>query len=64
MSTTQTPTHRPTVLGAPFALPHTAAIVAAGLLGLALLAAVGFAHPQALHQATHDARHAAGFPCH
>jgi cobalt transporter subunit CbtB len=37
---------------------------AAALAGLLLLFGVGLAHPHALHQATHDARHAAGFPCH
>ena len=33
-------------------------------LGLALVAAAGFAGPEALHEAAHDARHALGFPCH
>ncbi len=41
---------------------------AAGLLclflGLGLLAGVGFAGPQAIHNAAHDTRHAIGFPCH
>lgn len=36
----------------------------AALLGLALLAGAGFSHVDALHNAAHDARHAAGFPCH
>lgn len=36
----------------------------AALLGLVLLAGTGFAHIDALHNAAHDARHAAGFPCH
>lgn len=42
--------------------------VAAGLvclfLGLTLLAGVGFAGPEVLHNAAHDTRHAIGFPCH
>lgn len=38
--------------------------VLAGLLGLALLAGAGFARIEAVHSAAHDARHAAGFPCH
>jgi len=33
-------------------------------LGLALVYAAGFSHISALHNATHDARHSAGFPCH
>jgi cobalt transporter subunit CbtB len=42
--------------------------MAAGLialfLGLGLLAGVGFAGPQVIHNAAHDTRHAVGFPCH
>lgn len=34
------------------------------LLGLTLLAGVGLAGSETLHQATHDVRHATGFPCH
>lgn len=33
-------------------------------LGLTLLAGVGFAGPEVLHNAAHDTRHAIGFPCH
>ncbi len=40
-----------------------AALVAA-LLGTFILLGTGFAQPQALHNATHDARHAHAFPCH
>jgi cobalt transporter subunit CbtB len=36
----------------------------AAALGLVLLYGVGFASPAPLHQATHDARHASGWPCH
>jgi len=35
----------------------------AALLGLAILYGVGFA-PLAAHNAAHDARHSAAFPCH
>lgn len=38
--------------------------VAAALLGVGLLVLVGFAGAETLHEAAHDARHAAGFPCH
>jgi cobalt transporter subunit CbtB len=32
--------------------------------GLALVAVVGFAPSVAVHNAAHDTRHAAAFPCH
>ncbi|MYZ49480.1 CbtB domain-containing protein [Propylenella binzhouense] len=38
--------------------------VAALALGLAVVFAAGFATPSALHNATHDTRHAFGLPCH
>ena len=37
---------------------------AAVLLGAFILFGVGLAQPEVLHNAAHDARHAAGFPCH
>jgi cobalt transporter subunit CbtB len=37
---------------------------AAFLLGIALFCAAGFSSPMALHNATHDTRHALGLPCH
>ncbi|MHB8453681.1 MAG: CbtB domain-containing protein [Acidiferrobacterales bacterium] len=33
-------------------------------LGLALVYAAGFSKIHVLHNAAHDARHSAGFPCH
>jgi cobalt transporter subunit CbtB len=33
-------------------------------LGLILLYGVGFASIPAVHNSTHDTRHATGFPCH
>lgn len=39
----------------------------AGILaavGLALVFVAGFAHPELVHNAAHDARHAFAFPCH
>ncbi len=36
----------------------------AALLGGLVMFSVGFAQPQALHDAAHDARHAISFPCH
>lgn len=38
--------------------------LAALILGIGLLFAAGFAWPSALHNATHDTRHALGLPCH
>lgn len=42
--------------------------VAAGLsvmaFGLLLVAGVGLAHADKLHNAAHDTRHSIGFPCH
>lgn len=34
------------------------------LLGLGLILAVGFAPVEEIHNAAHDTRHSAGFPCH
>ncbi|KAB2866560.1 MAG: CbtB-domain containing protein [Bauldia sp.] len=42
------------------AIPAVVAI----LFGLALFFTTGFAWPGALHNATHDTRHALGLPCH
>ena len=36
----------------------------AGMLGLALLYAAGFSEIAPLHNAAHDGRHSASFPCH
>ena len=33
-------------------------------LGLFMVAGVGFAGPELIHNAAHDTRHAVGFPCH
>ena len=38
--------------------------LAAAALGLVLVYGAGLAQMEALHNAAHDARHAAGFPCH
>ncbi len=38
--------------------------VLAFLLGTFFLYGAGFAQPDALHNAAHDARHAFAFPCH
>jgi cobalt transporter subunit CbtB len=43
---------------------RAAAIVFVALLGLVLVYGAGAAPIEALHNAAHDARHAAGLPCH
>ncbi|OIQ81351.1 putative cobalt transporter subunit (CbtB) [mine drainage metagenome] len=39
-------------------------VLMAALLGLAIIFVAGFTETSVLHNATHDARHSAGFPCH
>lgn len=41
-----------------------AAAVAAALFGTFLFLGMGFAHSDAIHNATHDVRHALALPCH
>jgi cobalt transporter subunit CbtB len=38
--------------------------VLGALFGLFLVYGVGFAHPEAIHNAAHDSRHSFAFPCH
>ena len=38
--------------------------LAALVFGIGLFVATGFAWPSAIHNATHDTRHALGLPCH
>ena len=47
-------------------LPATVigAATVAILAGFFLVLAAGVAHPEALHNAVHDTRHALAFPCH
>jgi cobalt transporter subunit CbtB len=40
------------------------AAIFAALLGTFLIWGVGFSHIDVLHNAAHDTRHSAGFPCH
>lgn len=39
-------------------------IVSAAFIGLAIIIISGHVQADALHDAAHDVRHAAGFPCH
>lgn len=45
-------------------LAASAPAFAALLLGLFVVWGAGFAQPNALHNATHDTRHAFALPCH
>ncbi len=40
------------------------ALSVAGLLGLFIVFAVGFASPEVIHNAAHDVRHGMNFMCH
>jgi len=60
-------THAPARPRASTAQPAVAGLVSAAvpaLMGLALLALIGFVPYPAVHDAFHDVRHTAGFPCH
>lgn len=49
------------------AVPDTGRLLpalAAALLGAAILFGVGLANSDTIHNAAHDTRHAAAFPCH
>ncbi|MDP9109587.1 MAG: CbtB-domain containing protein [Pseudomonadota bacterium] len=45
-------------------LQRLAPVAAATALGCLLIFAMGFADISSLHNAAHDGRHSAGFPCH
>ncbi len=45
-------------------IPAGLELAAAFLLGLVILYGAGFVSSPVVHNATHDARHAQGFPCH
>lgn len=45
-------------------LATVAPALLAALIGMVMLAGIGFAQPETIHNATHDTRHATGFPCH
>lgn len=54
----------PEVLPTPLASDRTRSAIAALVVGLSIIFVVGFAPLSAIHNAAHDARHAAAFPCH
>ncbi|HAD86775.1 MAG TPA: cobalt transporter [Rhodospirillaceae bacterium] len=46
------------------AAERAAPAVLALLFGVFLVFGTGFAHPETIHNAAHDTRHAFAFPCH
>jgi len=46
------------------AATNLVAIALCAFIGLAIVTLAGHAQTSALHDAAHDTRHAAGFPCH
>jgi cobalt transporter subunit CbtB len=38
--------------------------ITAILIGIVFIGVAGFAHPDAIHEAAHNTRHAVNFPCH
>ncbi len=48
----------------PVAVSKRSQILAAAILGLTIVFAVGLLPMDAVHNAAHDARHSAAFPCH
>ncbi len=63
MSSEQSVTLQATQVVATTATRRLPAIIAA-LFGLGLVFVAGFAQTQVVHNAAHDTRHSAGFPCH
>ncbi len=60
-----TPIATPQVSNGTVARPVTAwPGLLALFLGSIFVLGTGFSHIEAVHNAAHDARHAAGFPCH
>ncbi len=62
MTTARSPAAGPAAAACRASTPLQALLAAA--LGVLLLAGAGFAQVEAVHNATHDVRHANGFPCH
>ncbi len=60
----QTTTLNQESLQTTWSLPKTVQIIGVILLGSVILYGTGFVNIAAVHNATHDARHSQGFPCH
>ncbi|AIN58904.1 CbtB-domain containing protein [Pseudomonas soli] len=58
-------THAKSSIATPISLSQRLIVaVGATLLGLCLVYFAGFSHIEAVHNAAHDTRHSAAFPCH
>lgn len=58
---------RQTSAASPLALTRSQTVAAGAvvlLFGVFMLFGVGFAQPEAIHNAAHDSRHGFTFPCH
>jgi cobalt transporter subunit CbtB len=55
---------RPKIRGQTVSHSDAVAAIFAALLGAFVIWGVGFSHIDIVHNAAHDARHSAGFPCH
>lgn len=55
---------QPGIDARPAGASKTTVALMAALLGLSLIFVAGFAEVDVLHNAAHDARHSAAFPCH
>jgi cobalt transporter subunit CbtB len=51
-------------IATPATQPALVIAIGASLLGLCLVYFAGFSHIEAVHNAAHDTRHSAAFPCH
>jgi cobalt transporter subunit CbtB len=56
--------HTPSTKGRRLSLAGLIPAVVAAVLGCSFVYASGFAERAELHNAAHDGRHSAGFPCH
>lgn len=61
---TSTPHPIPATRASVESAEESTAAIAAALLGALLIYLAGFSSMEALHNGAHDARHAAGLPCH
>lgn len=56
--------HSSTASSATTLTQRLTAAVLASILGASLVYFAGFSHIEAVHNAAHDTRHSAAFPCH
>ncbi|BFT63126.1 CbtB-domain containing protein [Pseudomonas moorei] len=64
MSIISTTDHSTTTSSTTTLTQRLTAAVCASILGACLVYFAGFSHIEAIHNAAHDTRHSAAFPCH